>query len=60
MEKISAGDYTYSEFSRLVKQWRARYAKNKLAVYPSVCDLAFFENFRVTYLPDKVRLEEIV
>ena len=60
MEKILAGDYTYGEFNRMVKEWRERYAVNGLAVYPSIKDLGYIENKRIVFLPDKVRLEEIV
>ena len=59
MEKILAGDYTYKEFYDLVMRWRERHHANKLSVTPSHLFMKYFENLRVVYLPDKVRLEEI-
>ena len=59
MEKILAGDYTYKEFRDLVLQWRERHHTNKLSVTTSHLFMKYFENLRVIYLPDKVRLEEI-
>ena len=53
------GDYTFDEFLDMVAEYRSRWCRNKLAVYPNPWQIKFLGDRRVVYLPDRVRLEEI-
>ena len=52
-------EHSNEEFKEILKEWRSRYAVNGLAVYPRWDQLKFFEDKKVTYLPGRVRLEDL-
>ena len=56
---LAENEYSFEEFFDKVAAWRTRYAVNELATYPPMRGLKYFEDKRVVYLPDRVRLEEI-
>ena len=59
MIEFAENEYSHEEFFDMVAAWRTRHAVNKMAIYPPMRGLKYFENKRVVYLPDRVRLEEI-
>jgi hypothetical protein len=53
-----AGDYSFGEYLDLVQDYRARWCRNELAVFPSPWNIKFLGDKKVVYLSDRVRLEE--
>lgn len=56
---IKAGEYDEIEFEKIVKDYRERWCRNKLAILPAIRDLKHIGNLRIEYTKGKVILHEL-